>query len=59
MRLWSLKQPTINIPFKSIESNLLNGLKIKEIAELFGVGHRPLPNKMGSSVSRELKKSGY
>ena len=35
-------RPTINIPFESIESYLLNGLKIKEIAELLGVGHQTI-----------------
>ncbi|MEQ2290077.1 hypothetical protein AMECASPLE_039694 [Ameca splendens] len=45
-------RPTINIPFESIEIYLLNGFKVHEIAELFGVGHQTIRRRMQSNGLR-------
>ncbi|MEQ2231297.1 hypothetical protein ILYODFUR_038069 [Ilyodon furcidens] len=45
-------RPTINIPFESIEIYLLNGFKVQEIAELFGVGHQTIRRRMQSNGLR-------
>ncbi|XP_078029680.1 uncharacterized protein LOC144466496 [Epinephelus lanceolatus] len=45
-------RPAINIPFEAIENYLLNGLKVKEIAELFGVGYQTICRRMQSNGLR-------
>ncbi|KAK5615377.1 Fibroblast growth factor receptor-like 1 [Crenichthys baileyi] len=43
-------RPTINIPFESIEIYLLNGFKVQEIAELFGVGHQTIQRTISKPI---------
>jgi len=45
-------RPAIDIPFEVIERYLLQDLKVKEIAELFGVSERTIHRRMQSNGFR-------